>query len=366
MGDLLLQAGGTLTISADLKREAGAVSLIAQADLILSNGVSVTSDGLSLDLEAGNNLVIQAGAQVSTGSAAGNVRLLAGQDLFVTGISAGTGSVRAIAQNGNIYDGGDTTMDIQSGGLILSAGQSIALANALDLDVDTVAARGAGINLSETDAIAIDLVADVSVTRVNTLGGNEILSDGPLSDLISHSNGDVTLISQNGTITISEGTAPFEVGVQADGTGQIVLSAQGAGSDLIIDSNIIADSGTITLLAANGFTQRQMSAIFSASGDVSVSTAADDLTVAAVATTGQVTLISAAQILGIVAVDAGITAALVLDAQGAIADLSTAVVTLNAQSATGSIALIEQDALTIERALAGKPVSTSLPEATST
>ena len=88
-----------------------------------------------------------------------------------------------------------------------------------------------------------------------------------LEDLQTSSNGPIKLVSEDGTVTIEPG-ADNTFGVSADGTGNVLLEARGAGSDLIINAAVLSGSGQVTLNAGDDVAQN---------ADVSTGGSRDDL-----------------------------------------------------------------------------------------
>ncbi len=70
------------------------------------------------------------------------------------------------------------------------------------------------------------------------------------------------MIVENGTLTVTEGNDNDNVGVRANGTGDVLLRAYGAGSDIIAtddlgvngEARILSGTGHITLRAADAIT----------------------------------------------------------------------------------------------------------------
>ncbi len=277
-GDVLVRATQTLTLDGSLLSTSGDVGLIATN----INQAGFISTGGGLFIEAGNNYTM---SSVASAQATGN--------LVATGVTLTLGflqgNIVSLEASQDIVDGNDTTLpvvsiqtNIRAGQLRMIAGGSIGSANllsanpeqnlnAIDLEVGTVAAQSAaGIYLQELLAggsLIVGPVALATVTvnvqqvdfRSTTTPVNESRSLGGLSDLETTNNGPIKVIVENGSLTITEGSDDDDIGVRAQGTGDILLRAYGAGSDLITTddtlpsglANITSGTGHITLRAAD-------------------------------------------------------------------------------------------------------------------
>ncbi|KPA11535.1 parallel beta-helix repeat-containing protein, partial [Candidatus Magnetomorum sp. HK-1] len=89
------------------------------------------------------------------------------------------------------------------------------------------------------------------------------------SDLMTTDNGSIVLATQNGSITIHDGQAPdSSIGISADGTGNILIQAQGEDQNITFDANVISDKGNISIIASDSINQK---------GDISTSGGTIDL-----------------------------------------------------------------------------------------
>ena len=188
--------------------------------------------------------------------------------IILGSVIAGTGNANVSSLSGSILDGGDTYRDIKASGLRMDA--SIAIgdlqsAKPLDIDVDRVTpkAGSGGIGLFEDDNIDIsDVIVTVNVVNPdNTIRPESIARQ---SDLITRQNGAIVLTTKDGTITNQDGVAPGDhIGINADGTGNILIQAQGKGNDITFDASIVSDQGILpfwqkTLFVKNGIYQHQV------------------------------------------------------------------------------------------------------------
>ncbi len=179
---------------------------------------------------------------------------------------------------GNILDFNAAAVNVVAPTVRMTAGGSIgqadlvnvnpdANANAIDLQVDTVAAlAGTGIYLQElggdliigrVNAIAINVTVPVVEFR-STLGSRSIdRNQTALDDLETTNNGSIKVRVDSGTLTVTEGDDNDNVGVRAHGTGDVMLRAIGPASDVLVtddlgingEARISSGLGHITLRA---------------------------------------------------------------------------------------------------------------------
>ena len=204
-------------------------------------------------------MILVAGQDISLGLVqATNVSLDAGSDIRdgrvseVTNIRATNLRMIAVDAIGDEDSTSGTGMNLQ----------------AIDTEVTNLAARSAsGIHVREQGTGSSVVVRDVGAISVNVssdrVNFNSTLTDvlltrrlSGLSDLTTTRNGDIKLLAENGTITIEDGgngvsQSSNGVGVAADGTGDVLLEARGAGSDVSVNSDVRSGGGHITLNAAD-------------------------------------------------------------------------------------------------------------------
>ena len=253
-GKILLQVAGSesdLNIHADVTAAGGPVSLMGQRNVTLD--AAVDSGGSTVDILAVDGSLVMT-AQATIQSADADIRLVAGGSLVATGVQAGQGHLHLTAGSGSILGGGNEgTRDLAGATLRLSAFDGIGSAAApLAIAVDVVAAVAihGSIHLSEKDDIAIDTTPVVTVDRVTRENTTQAISDTePTSDLVAVSAGTISLVSENGSIVIEDGTLADTRGVRSAG-GDIFLQAQGT---ILQNTGIeTSGSGAIALVAGTG------------------------------------------------------------------------------------------------------------------
>ncbi|MFT6437568.1 MAG: hypothetical protein ACJAVI_005644, partial [Candidatus Azotimanducaceae bacterium] len=244
-GDILIDAGASIHVNADIGAESGNVSLVAVTDI--NQFANIKTDGGTIDLQTGANLLMTDGAQAA--SSGGSISIGAVGDITIAAVDAGTGNVVIVSATGSILDGGDTDTDIISSGLILTAASNIGTTiNALEITVDQVSAASAtgDIALTETDDIVIDAVS-VEINRVNGVGQDSSIITVEQSDLQTSESGIIVLRTLNGDITLNDGDNDGESIVSPAGTA--LLQAAGVDANLIINASVISAGSALSLIA---------------------------------------------------------------------------------------------------------------------
>ncbi|MCH8474688.1 MAG: LEPR-XLL domain-containing protein, partial [Opitutales bacterium] len=216
-----------------------------------------------------------------------NIVVESGNNAQIAGIDAGTANVEVAVINGAITSGGrEDLRDVTAENLRLRAQTGIGTASDPMLtDISLIAAYTVEgpIQISNVGSLTIDTVAMVEVTEVLYASGLAAFgsiapgSDQPISDIRTDGDGDVLIISENGSITINDGVNADGIGVQSQG-GNIVVEAA-----IFIDQNaniLTNGSGTIEVEAKDGditmldgtTTQTEEGTItYTASGDIFLS-----------------------------------------------------------------------------------------------
>ncbi len=221
---------------------AGDLSLLALGDVDIAAGVTVRSGAGSMDIESrAASLEMNATSQLQ--SASGAVHVAAGQDVEVSRIAT-AGSVALTAIAGNI---GDTsgTVDVVADGLLLSAGDGIALA----IQANTVAASsgGGGIALLSDQGVTVGTVSVVS-NKVSTTGTTSPITDGAQSGLVSASNGNISLQATSGDITL---TPAGGNAIAAQGSGNVLVDALSPAGNVNAFAGITSGTGNVDVEAGD-------------------------------------------------------------------------------------------------------------------
>ncbi|QDV70821.1 hypothetical protein Poly24_45540 [Rosistilla carotiformis] len=396
IGNVLIAAeglGSQINANANIVSGVGNISLIAADSIAVAAGVNVTTAANgTIDLEATAGALTMA-ATATLQTEAGDIRAAAGADLTIGDIVATDADVSLISTGGSILDADpdDADVDVTANRLRLAAAIGVGTAtNAIETDVDTLSGRATsgGIQLLETDSIAIDDV-EVTVQRVGNDASSTDRTDALQSDLrTTDGDGSIALQTIDGSITLNEGTAASGDGaISADGSGNVQIDANGADSDLIAGADIASGSGaividasrnillnafvdvttagagTIDLTATTGnLTMAPTATLQSVAGNIT-GTAEQDVTIGDITSTmANVILTSqSSQIIDadpagdsdqdIAAVEAILTAPLGIGVGNAI---ETSVDVLEAEATTsGTIEIVESDAIELRRVITG-------------
>jgi filamentous hemagglutinin family protein len=387
-------AGSDITLNVGTTSGGGNVSILATNDINLPNAVSdITTSNADIDLQATAGTLTSINGVAITSNGTGDIRQQVAGDLTLAHLTnAGTGNVDLRA-GGSILDDTDTNaVDIQGEGLLLSAGTNIgANDNFIETTVNTVSGTAAGadgINLLNSDTITVDTVA-VPITQVQMDGGTSTTTNTDSDLTTTANNGEIILQTTNGTITINDGDAN-NVGVSTNGTGNVLLQAQGTGQDIVLNTAVNSGGGNISVLAADSVTQANATAdittagagtidVEATAGSIAMGTntttastdtgnirynAGADVGVGSISTTGDVSIVAGGNILDVSAATNTSNAEddtatnisannLRLNAGGNIGDntefLETAVTTVSAAAGgTEGINLLDEDTITVD------------------
>ena len=286
LGNVLLHTtAGDVILGAAAQTGGGNLSVDAAQSIQQGAAGDILTAGGSIDFSAGATVTMADGAVAASGD--GNILVRAAGDITVGSLDAGAGSVHVKSTAGSILDGGDLDTDVIASAASFVAADSVGEvtgANALETEVGTVAAEGGagGISLIDADGVTVGDVAAVDVNRVLTDGSTDVVSGAAVSGHSTAADGSILQRTQNGTLTIDSA-------VNADGAGNVLLQAQGAGSDVTLNqAGIQSGSGDITVLAANAVTQTADGDITTGGGTIDVQAFGGDITMAdgATAATG--------------------------------------------------------------------------------
>ncbi|MEO8269074.1 MAG: hypothetical protein ABI557_05105, partial [Aureliella sp.] len=291
-GDILLRAGNAtddatpvkvdgITIDASLSAERGSVLLQSFQDVRVSSAIVSTAGSVGLiaireitqfdDVTAGADVFIEAGGDytqtAASTTAAGTVQVITSGTQRLGLLSA---NHIALEATGDLLDNnGANTLNLRANSLRMVAGGIIGgadllaapdiNANALDLEVGTMAARSAqGIYLQELSSGA-DLIvghvegnAGLTVRQVALDGTSSPVAVGdgdPRSlDNLMTTAGPIKVVVRGGNLTINDGSDADGVGVSAADASDILLSA---GANLDINARVSSVGGHISLQATN-------------------------------------------------------------------------------------------------------------------
>ncbi|WP_139216005.1 hypothetical protein [Marinobacter sp. DSM 26671] len=334
-GNLLMKVGGAesdLELNAAVSSTGGHISLDAGQNIAQNATIATQADGKSIDLLAGGDVTMADGTRTLTN--AGNIRYQATSgDLTVSSLDAGSADVSLVAQS--ILDGGESHIDVSANNLRLQAANGIGndgtFTNALDTRVDilTASASSAGVFINEYDALTLDNVGPVSVSRV-LADGSSINPDSTESVVIDSrqsravTGGTGSIVIEAGSLIANPDGDAQNVAVSAVGSGNVRLQARGdndTDGNLDVRGLVRGGSGHISLLAAGDVNLAGLANILNTTSDSSIEVdAGQDIVMAADAT---VTSVGS----GNVRFEAG-------------RDIQVASISVGASSSAGKVALV--------------------------
>ena len=328
--------------------------LQVQATAVRQNADLITAGSGTAQVTAVSTITMADGS--STTTAGGGIAYLAGGDVRLSRLNAGSGTVDVTSTGGSLLDQltgeGSGSENVVGGAVTLIARGDIGSVDDLDLDAATLNATSTGtgrIHLAESGAVGttvlqtangpVDLVAagsitGVSATSLTDAAANDILIRSDTGDvgvnlLTAGTLGDVTVQATLGSINdllagvniVAQNlNAVAAADISLDTTvGTITAASTSAGSVLLQDSDdvvltsVTTADGSITVTAMGTLTATSVSAGGGAGDNVSLSTttggllatsvtAADDVTLLAQA--GSVTATSVQATAGTVDIDA--------------------------------------------------------------
>ncbi|MCX7400043.1 MAG: hypothetical protein NT138_20430 [Planctomycetales bacterium] len=266
-GDVLISSTQGIIQTAAINSTSGDVGLFANLAITQTNSGDITTTSGDVVVEAGTDWTMSNGTVVTAGGGDFDGKALAG-DIALGRINS---ERTALTASSDISDANSTSLNVVGTSLSLRAGGLIgnhdnanhtplANKNAIDTQVTTLAAMaGTGIYIEEANSLTIDSVAEINVSldgpvrsnfKSNTTDVSLSRSTAVLEDLTTANNGPIKIVTLDGDITVNGGTMAA-VGISANGTGDILLEARGAGSDIGVNSDVISGTGHISLVAAD-------------------------------------------------------------------------------------------------------------------
>ncbi|MFZ4860082.1 MAG: beta strand repeat-containing protein, partial [Desulfuromonadaceae bacterium] len=273
-GTILLQSGvtgvGSILGNADIVSGSGALSLVAKTDIIFSAGADITSTSGTIDLQTTTGVITLSRTSNIATTTSGDISLIAKTDLTLGGLISTSGSINLNAITGSIIDGdgaGDSSVDLHSTGLILTAGSIIGSStNAIETTVGTVSvSAGGSVFILESNGLTLG-TASTTITRVKDGSTADATVGTSQSNITTTaaSNGSIIIRTDSGNLALAASHT-----ITADGSGNILLEAGGVGSFNAGATTVITSgSGHITILGADTIN-------FSDNADISTSGSID-------------------------------------------------------------------------------------------
>ncbi|MDA1272780.1 MAG: hypothetical protein O2960_01835, partial [Verrucomicrobia bacterium] len=262
-GNVLLESDNAgITLNTNVTSGSGHVSVLAGAGVIQS--ADIRTGGGTIDVQgSGGSIAMSGGAAAMSGG--GNIRYRASQNITLSSLNAGGGSISLRADTGWIRDANEQAANlIASAARIETAGDVGAEANAIETTLATIAiAAGGNVFLAESDGIAIGTVGPVAANRVQSNASTIILTDTGNLVGASAAASAVTL-SAGGAINVAVPVAVTDLSLQTTSgdvtlqglvtaSGSVAINAAGAVLDGNGDAvNVIADGLTVTSVSGMG------------------------------------------------------------------------------------------------------------------
>src|SRR5690606_23344668 len=142
-------------------------------------------------------------------------------------------------------------------------------------------AKSGGIHILAANTLTVGTVS-VTVQRAMADGSVTTVTDAAQSDVVTTGgNGTIVLRTLAGNLNLTDGTAPADgVAVSAHGSGNVLLKAGGAVSDLIVNAGVRSGSGNITLLAGRNVGIGGISVTTGGAGTIDIEAVAGSISVA--------------------------------------------------------------------------------------
>jgi len=254
-GDLTISAADNLAFSGTgnliVSGGPGSIALEAQAG-------SITQGATNYAQTDGGNVAFQAATTLSLGLV--DARVNSDRTSSPPANQSSWGTVGLFAQGGAITNAQAqpaSVTNIYASGAILEATTGIGTlglgaSNPIITEVSTIAAEtstSGGINILQQIAVDVDAVPAFTLQVVGQNGVAAPYTVSGLSDLTTAGNGSIVLVTNNGSITLNAAVNPSAVAASAAGTGNVLIEAQGATSDLTLNSTIDTGTGDVTLSA---------------------------------------------------------------------------------------------------------------------
>ncbi len=311
-GDILIDATGSLRIGATVTSQNGNIGLRAsgpsgKSDILIDANVTAGGDILMLVdrnmtmksgviAKSGTDIVIDSGLTQTLGQLiAVNVALNAGESILdgngaLANVTATNLQMRAVNFIGGV--GGNIFSSLNPEAIDTEVTNLAAFAN----DGIYVQEKAGGLVVDHIDAITSTL----SIKQANF---NSTTTDQPLAKTVAELNdltttaGSIKVVVDNGSLDINPGNDGNGFGVRATQSGDILLQADGAGSDVNIHTNaaVSTPNGQINLAAKDSVTTDAAVRVTN-TGNILVTANTGDIVInAQLSTAGGSALLQAAQ-----------------------------------------------------------------------
>ena len=241
-GDLRISADGQLSLNNRL--EAANTNLSAGNDVVVSANVVLSTVG-TLTINSFVGAIAMAATSLVNVSNQ-NLRIEAQDNITISRLDVGAGSVSLISANGSVVDAGTSTANVIAAALRVDTGGSVGSgADPIETDVGTIAGLigGSGNYVENNGSIVIGAIDPVEVNEVQHDGTVVVSAD------LETMTGLNTRASSNGSIVVRAlgGSIAVDNPVGADGSGNVLLESDN--SDITLNANVTSGSGHVSVLA---------------------------------------------------------------------------------------------------------------------
>ncbi|HEY4753061.1 MAG TPA: hypothetical protein VIH37_07225, partial [Candidatus Limnocylindrales bacterium] len=250
-GDLVTAGAGTIDVAATN----GSIVMAVSGSGATPTLTKAQTSGGNIRYQAGDSIVLALlDARTSADRTGGTLTQQASWGDIA--VKAGT-----VVTTGSITDAKNASsalVNLDANHLRLSAAANLgtlgASANPLELETIALAAVGAtgGIDLLDLTDVTVDTVGPVAVNRVGLDGTTSGQQDNAsTSDLVTTGgDGAIVLRTVNGSITLNDGLVQADpTAVSANGAGNVLIEAQGAGRNVNVNAAVKSAAGNLTLKA---------------------------------------------------------------------------------------------------------------------
>lgn len=261
---------GNLTLANDLNLDqVDGNTLTLRSNNILSinadiedNGVDGIGGNANIILEATRDIQMALGTRIDAGTGTIAVNVTNG-DFTVTELVSDAENTTAITMNvgGSIIDRNGE--DVLTGNNILLGGANAVLSMTAGSFIDQLEGRvpvfSAVSTQQDVKGFSQTLAGDIQVSRVDSFAS-------PAAGF--------TLSTVDGDIRLAGASGENTPGIRIGGSGRLIMNAQGADSNILLNEDIVMNTGRVELTAASGIiTMGEANQITSTSGQVALTSA---------------------------------------------------------------------------------------------
>jgi filamentous hemagglutinin family protein len=243
-----------IAINAPITSGSGNITIAADGTLIQNAGGDIsTTGGDIVGVALGSNITMADGAETRS-SGAGDILYLAKTNVVLGSLDSGNGTVVVVAQNGSIIDGGNQHKDVLgANAMLIALGGGVGQSNPIDTRIGTLAGfvQNGSFRVTEDDNLTIGSVGPVAINLVGVDGLTSLTNIPAIPGIfVTNGVGNIVITTLNGSITVATNGSVVNF---ADG--DINLTANGFGSDVVVNGLIVGTDGNIRMAAADSIFQ---------------------------------------------------------------------------------------------------------------